>query len=246
MTIYQHKKQSSLLAILISFFFLSFNSTVFAQNTSKTIPPVEFQDQLKTNTAAIILDVRTSEEFNAGHLDQAKNLNIYDTTFKEQIKKLDKTQPVYVYCKGGGRSANAVKQMQDLGFSTIYELKGGIMAWEQTGLPLNNVVQPKKELFTQTDFDKMLKANKYVLVDFYAEWCLPCKQMEPILSKLKNQFQGKVAIERVNVDEAKTLSKAIHIEGLPVVAIYRDGTEIKRVTGFQSEKELLKLLQQLK
>ncbi|WP_316839397.1 thioredoxin domain-containing protein [Pedobacter gandavensis] len=244
MKVYQHIKRSSFLTILIGF--LLFSTSAIAQSNSKTIPAVEFQNQLKTNSKAVILDVRTPEEFNTGHLEQAKNLNIYDQSFKAQISELDKTQPIYVYCKGGGRSANAVKQMQELGFTKIYELKGGIMAWEQNGLPLNNIEKPKTDLFTSTDFDKMLKANKNVLVDFYAEWCLPCKQMEPILSKLKSQFQGKVAIERVNVDEAKSLSKSIKIEGLPVVAIYRNGIEIKRVTGFQSEQDLLKLLQELK
>ncbi|MBB2148157.1 thioredoxin domain-containing protein [Pedobacter gandavensis] len=244
MKVQQHKKTNtfSFLTLVIGCFLFSISSATFAQ----TIPAVEFQNQLKTDNKAVLLDVRTSEEYNSGHLEQAKNLNIYDQSFKEELSKMDKTQPVYVYCKGGGRSANAVKQMQELGFTSVYELKGGIMAWEQGGLPLSNAEKPKTDRFTSTDFDKMLKANKNVLVDFYAEWCLPCKQMEPVLEKLKNQFKGKVSIERVNVDEAKSLSKSIKIEGLPVVAIYQNGVEIKRVTGFQSEKDLLKLIQQLK
>ncbi|WP_316820312.1 thioredoxin domain-containing protein [Pedobacter gandavensis] len=246
MTGYPHKNHRIILTLLIAFLIFGFSAAVHAQSNGKTILPLEFQNHLKTNKEALILDVRTPEEFKGGHLDQAKNLNIYDATFKEQISKLDKTQPVYVYCKAGGRSANAMKQMQELGFANVYELKGGIMAWEQNGLPLNNVEKPKTDQFSQADFDQMLKANKNVLVDFYAEWCLPCKEMEPILSKLKDQYRGKIAIERVNVDEAKSLSKAIRIEGLPVLAIYQNGIEIKRVTGFQSEKDLLKLLQQLK
>ncbi|MCX2454290.1 thioredoxin domain-containing protein [Pedobacter sp. PLR] len=241
-----HNSRSISILILLTGFLLFSSPAAFAQNSSKTISAVEFQNQLKNAGKAVILDVRTPEEFNTGHLDQAKNLNIYDATFQESISKMDKTQPVYVYCKGGGRSANAVKKMQELGFATVYELKGGIVAWEQQGLPLNNAEKPKTDLFTSTDFDKMLKANKNVLVDFYAEWCLPCKQMEPVLLKLKNQLKGKVAIERVNVDEAKSLSKSIKIEGLPVVAIYQNGVEIKRVTGFQSEQDLLNLIKELK
>lgn len=247
MKIDQHHNNRSISVLTLLIGFLLFSSpSAFAQSSSKTISAVEFQNQLKNDGKVVILDVRTPEEFNTGHLDQAKNLNIYDATFQESISKMDKTQPVYVYCKGGGRSANAVKKMQELGFATVYELKGGIMAWEQNGLPLNNAEKPKTDLFTSTDFDKMLKANKNVLVDFYAEWCLPCKQMEPVLLKLKNQLKGKVAIERVNVDEAKSLSKSIKIEGLPVVAIYQNGIEIKRVTGFQSEQDLLNLIKALK
>lgn len=246
MKVYQHKNNISILTILIGFLLFSASLSAVAQTASKTIPAVEFQNQLKTAEKPVILDVRTPEEFNSGHIGQAYNLNIYDQSFKEQLSKMDKKQPVYVYCKGGGRSANAVKQMQELGFSTVYELKGGIMAWEQSGLPLNNAEKPKTDLFSATDFDKILKANKNVLVDFYAEWCLPCKQMEPTLLKLKKQFEGKVAIERVNVDEAKSLAKSIQITGLPVLAIYQNGIEIERVTGFQSEKDLLKLIKKLK
>lgn len=250
MKVYQQENSSStsiyLLAMIISFLLFSSSLSAAAQTVSKTIAAVEFQNQLKTSPKAVILDVRTPEEYNSGHLDQAKNLDIYDKSFQDQLSKMDKKQPVYVYCKGGGRSANAVKKMQELGFNNVYELKGGIMAWEQSGLPLKNVEKPKTDLFSSADFDKMLKANKNVLVDFYAEWCIPCKEMEPILEKLKNQFKGKVAIERVNVDEAKSLTKSIKITGLPVVAIYRNGIEIKRVTGFQSEQDLLNLLQELK
>ncbi|MBC8988091.1 thioredoxin fold domain-containing protein [Pedobacter sp. N36a] len=245
---HQHSSTSSLyiLAIMISFLLFSSSLSATAQTVSKTMSAVEFQNQLKASPKAVILDVRTPEEFKSGHLNQAKNLNIYDPSFQDQISKMDKKQPVYVYCKGGGRSANAVKKMQELGFNTVYELKGGIMAWEQAGLPLQGAGKSETDLFTSNDFDKMLKANKNVLVDFYAEWCIPCKEMEPSLAKLKNQFKGKVAIERVNVDEAKSLTKSINIAGLPVVAIYRNGIEIKRVTGFQSEQDLLNLLQELK
>lgn len=250
MKVYQHPYRSNsslyILAMMVSFFLFSSSFYAAAQTVSKTISAVEFQNQLETSPKAVILDVRTPEEFKSGHLNQAKNLDIYDPSFQDQISKMDKKQAVYVYCKGGGRSANAVKKMKELGFDTVYELKGGIMAWEQGGLPLQDAEKPKTDLFTSNDFDKMLKANKNVLVDFYAEWCIPCKEMEPSLAKLKNQFKGKVAIERINVDEAKSLTKSINVVGLPVVAIYRDGIEIKRVTGFQSEQDLLNLLQQFK
>ena len=227
-------------------FFFSLTGVAMAQTISETLNPVEFHEKLKNETHPFILDVRTPEEFKSGHLDQAENHNIYDKSFEHEIAKLNRNKPVYIYCKSGPRSTAAVKKMQELGFVALYELKGGIMAWEQSSLPLSHAEKAKKDLFSIADFNTMLSKNKYVLVDFYAEWCLPCKKMEPSLLKLKNQFKDKVAVERINVDEAKALSKEIKIEGLPLVVAYKNGVELKRVTGYQSEKELLTLINGLK
>lgn len=74
-----------------------------------------------------LLDVRTPEEFSEGFIEGAININIYDKTFADKISKLDKSKPVYVYCRSGARSQSAAKQMQQLGFTSIIDLKGGYL-----------------------------------------------------------------------------------------------------------------------
>lgn len=74
-----------------------------------------------------LVDVRTPEEFSGGYIEGAININIYDKTFADKISKLDKSKPVYVYCRSGARSQFAAKQMQQLGFTSIIDLKGGYM-----------------------------------------------------------------------------------------------------------------------
>lgn len=75
-----------------------------------------------------ILDVRTPEEVNSGKIDGAVNINFYDADFKQQVAaNMDKSVPVYLYCRSGGRSQQAMQVLKDLGFSVVYELKGGYM-----------------------------------------------------------------------------------------------------------------------
>ncbi|MCO6499413.1 MAG: rhodanese-like domain-containing protein [Vicingus serpentipes] len=76
-----------------------------------------------------VLDVRTPEEWSSGIIKGAIKINFYDQDFKSQISKLDKQKPVYVYCKAGGRSSEAAKQLQAEGFLQVYNLLGGITAW---------------------------------------------------------------------------------------------------------------------
>ncbi len=77
-----------------------------------------------------LIDVRTPGEFAEGHLENAVNINVNSNDFAAQVEKLDKEQPVYIYCKSGGRSGNAGKQLEAMGFKTIYDLKGGILSWD--------------------------------------------------------------------------------------------------------------------
>ncbi|MOA60628.1 putative adenylyltransferase/sulfurtransferase MoeZ [compost metagenome] len=69
-------------------------------------------------------------EYGVGHIKGAINHNVYDKDFKEKVSALDKKLPVFVYCKAGGRSTMAVKQLKELGFTDIHELQGGMLAWE--------------------------------------------------------------------------------------------------------------------
>jgi phage shock protein E len=91
--------------------------------------------QKKDDINFVILDVRTPEEFNDGHIDRAININLNSNDFKDQINKLDKNKIYVVYCRSGHRSGNAVKIMKDLKFMEVYDI-GGIIQWEDAGYKL--------------------------------------------------------------------------------------------------------------
>ena len=204
-----------------------------------------FAEALKTTPNATVIDVRTPEEFLGGHLTEAVNFNVLASDFNTQISKLDKSQPVFVYCKVGGRSADAVERMKGIGFTTIYDMKGGYMAWSSAGMESTKAERVQEERYTLADFEKLLAEGTPVLIDYYAPWCGPCKKMEPILNTLALEFAGKVTIVRINVDEASNLIKAQKIDNIPVISTFKNGKEIKRVNGFQDEAAIRSMIAEI-
>lgn len=110
------------------------------QQEVQTVSPQEVYDAVynKDDTSLQLVDVRTAEEYGVSHLKDAQNICVTEDDFQEKVKTLDKDKPVYVYCKSGGRSARAAKILADLGFTQIYDLDGGITAWEEDGLETDN------------------------------------------------------------------------------------------------------------
>lgn len=90
----------------------------------------------KNDPNLVILDVRTPQEFQAGHIAGAVNLDYYARDFPQKLAQLDKNKTYFVYCRTGNRSGNTVAMMRRMGFRHIYELRGGILNWVQAGFPV--------------------------------------------------------------------------------------------------------------
>jgi rhodanese-related sulfurtransferase len=97
--------------------------------TVQTVDVTAFAEKLKATDKAQLLDVRTPEEFSSGHIENATNVNWNGDDFVAKAENYDKSKPVFVYCKVGGRSAQAADKLAELGFKEIYNLDGGIMKW---------------------------------------------------------------------------------------------------------------------
>ena len=99
------------------------------------LSPKDFIEQAKADTTAIILDVRTTEEYKEEHLAGARQLDFLNTSvFDAGIKQLDNTHTYYVYCRSGKRSHNACMKMQKLGLK-VFDMEGGILNWKKLGMP---------------------------------------------------------------------------------------------------------------
>ena len=83
-----------------------------------------------------LVDVRTPEEFNEGHLENALNIDFTNDDFDDKVASLDKNKPVMLYCKAGGRSAKAASKLKELGFKNITDLEGGILNWTSENKPV--------------------------------------------------------------------------------------------------------------
>ncbi|MDZ4752122.1 MAG: rhodanese-like domain-containing protein [Flavobacteriales bacterium] len=104
-------------------------------NKSADYEPKEFNKHLK-DAGILIIDVRTPAEFESGYIEGAMNINWYDKTFAQDVNKLDKSKPVYIYCAVGGRSSQAKELLLKSGFVEVHNLIGGMGAWKETGLSI--------------------------------------------------------------------------------------------------------------
>jgi rhodanese-related sulfurtransferase len=95
-----------------------------------------FDTRMASSKDKIVLDVRTNDEYNQGHLENAVMIDYYKPDFKQRLAKLDKAKPVFVYCAAGARSEGAAQALLDLGFKQVYDLQGGMNAWKKAKMPI--------------------------------------------------------------------------------------------------------------
>jgi thioredoxin 2 len=90
---------------------------------------------------------------------------------------------------------------------------------------------------TQEDFDDtVLKASVPVLVDFYADWCGPCKMVAPLMDELAQEHIGKILVAKVDTDRAPEIAAKYGIRSIPTLIVFRNGTEVERSMGFEPDR----------
>lgn len=196
----------------------------------------DFETRINTQHPQL-LDVRTAAEYQSGHLKnslQADWLN--KEQFADRIKYLDKTKPLLVYCASGMRSGAAAKWLLDNGFSDVQNLKGGLISWKLEGRSME-AVDNTTQLAIDT-YKELTKSGDVVLVDFGAEWCPPCKKMEPVLQQLQKELTGQFKLVKVDGGIDIDVMKSQKVDALPVFIIYKKGKEIWRKQGVVELSEL--------
>ena len=187
------------------------------------LSPVDYQNALK-NREIILIDVRTAEEYTTGAIANAKNIDFLQDDFETKILNLDRNRPIYVYCKVGGRSGDAVEVLRKNGFHHVVNLKGGIMAWNQAKIPiLTNPNMLAKDEMSSEEYQKIVAENKVVLVDFYAPWCKPCQRMKPLIETLEKKYSTSLRVLKLDYDKNLNLAKSENVTALPMVIVYRNG-----------------------
>src|SRR5690606_4808149 len=126
-----YKFPFKLISFIITIVFLSSCAVQYAN-----VKADQFNELSKQNNVQLV-DVRTKEEYDTGHIKDALNINVQDSSFLSQIDKLDKNKPILVYCRSGKRSNDATEIMKKAGFTRIVKLEGGILSWEEAALPIN-------------------------------------------------------------------------------------------------------------
>ena len=228
---------NKILFVLTVAFFVSCGDT-----NSQIIEDVNAEKfhQLIEEGEGIIIDVRTSQEFNSGHIIDATNIDYYSEDFLDKLEIVRKDIPIYVYCRSGGRSSSAASKMEKLGFAKVYNLIGGIGTWQSEGYETIKSKEgkiSKQPKLTETQLNEILNNNKIVLIDFSTQWCVPCKKMKPIIEEIQKE-NPNVKILFIDADANKELVKKYQIKGVPAFIVFKNGEESFRKIGLCDKEEL--------
>lgn len=224
--------------ILITFAISCKNEQGKTPGSSKTLSVEDYDKMLSSNPDVQLIDVRSTTEYNGGHLKNARNIDINSRDFDEQVNSLKKKKPVMVYCLSGGRSSEAAGKLKDMGFD-VYNLEGGLVKWKAAGKPLEAGSSALAGLSLE-DFTKLVSKSNYVLVDFNAQWCGPCKKLSPILDEFADKKRDKLTLLKIDADANPDLLTEKKIEGIPYLELYKDGVMIWKHEGFIEESDLVK------
>ena len=93
------------------------------------------------------------------------------------------------------------------------------------------------------NFDKVLNSTT-VLVDFWADWCAPCKVQDPILDEVASELNGKILIGKVNVDDNRTIANKYGIMNIPTMILFKNGEKVHQFVGVQSKERILHIINQ--
>ena len=99
------------------------------------------------------------------------------------------------------------------------------------------------EVNDQNFEEEVLKSTGPVLVDFWAEWCGPCRQLAPTLEAVAKQFEGNAKIVKLNVDDSGSTAQRYGVRGIPTLILFKDGNEQERIVGVTSKDNIARVIE---
>lgn len=130
-----------------------------------------------------------------------------------------------------------------VGFIILFMAYAILKAKQMKNLP--PVVDNSKIVHLNDKNFKQTTQNSIALIDFWAEWCMPCKMMAPILNEVANEVDGKVKICKLNVEHEQALASKFSVKGIPTLVLLKNGKEVNRFVGIKQKDFLLKEINNL-
>ena len=199
-------------------------------------------DKILNDTDIIILDVRTSEEINAGYIPNSTFIDYYDKNFENKINLIDRSKKIYTLCKSGGRSVKAAEILSKNGFRNVYNLEGGFMRWKANKMPydinLVNNDSSNSDLISEISLDSLIENNINTLIYISTKWCSPCKKMEPIIDKLVDN-NSSLKVIKIDLDANNYAQERFDVKSLPTLVLYENNSVVWHKNGIIAYDDLI-------
>ena len=228
----------TLLFLIIIFFISCSNKNTLVYEKTDILS----LDKILNDTDIIILDVRTSEEINAGYIPNSTFIDYYDKNFENKINLIDPSKKIYTLCKSGGRSVKAAEILSKNGFRNVYNLEGGFMRWKANKMPydinLVNNDSSNTDLISEISLDSLIKNNTNTLIYISTKWCSPCKKMEPIIDKLVDN-NSSLKVIKVDLDANTYAQERFDVKSLPALVLYENNSVVWHKNGIIAYDDLI-------
>ena len=199
-------------------------------------------DKILNDTDIIILDVRTSEEINAGYIPNSTFIDYYDKNFENKINLIDRSKKIYTLCKSGGRSVKVAEILSKNGFRNVYNLEGGFMRWKANKMPydinLVNNDSSNSDSISEKSLDSLIKNNTNTLIYISTKWCSPCKKMEPIIDKLVDN-NSSLKVIKIDLDANTYAQERFDVKSLPALVLYENNSVVWHKNGIIAYDDLI-------
>ena len=228
----------ALLFLIIIFFISCSNKNTLVYEKTDILS----LDKILNDTDIIILDVRTSEEINAGYIPNSTFIDYYDKNFENKINLIDPSKKIYTLCKSGGRSVKAAEILSKNGFRNVYNLEGGFMRWKANKMPydinLVNNDSSNTDLISEISLDSLIKNNTNTLIYISTKWCSPCKKMEPIIDKLVDN-NSSLKVIKIDLDANTYAQERFDVKSLPALVLYENNSVVWHKNGIIAYDDLI-------
>jgi thioredoxin len=226
--------------LLLSFLFTISGLTASAQSGTIMLSVTQVAQKLREQPS-LVLDIRTADEFEKGHIPGARHID-WTGQAEAAFAGLDTTLPVLLYDETDERTTIVADALRAHGFSNVILLQGGFAQWRMARMPLEVPAPTKLVNLTSQQFGALLRTDKTVIIDVYADWCGPCKAMKPHLDKVEKEMAGELMVLRINADENPDLMNGLQIKALPTLLVYKNQKLQQVSVGYLNKSGILKLV----
>lgn len=242
------KKRPSLISALFlaTAILLSASCSQNASQTQELISPESLSEQLQNSPNTNLVDLRSEEEYLVGHIEGAQNVpfnaNEFLTLFTQQYP--NKQEPVILYCLSGSQTTQALQILTKAGYQA-QGLQQGVLSWRNQGYDLkSNMPESMQSVSVKALFEQSIQGEQLVLVDFYADWCRPCKMMEPDIKRIEEEYKGQVTVLKIDVDTELELAERYNIQSIPTLMLFKNNQELYYNAGLHNYGQLVNLISQ--